>query len=92
MSKKETRTCSWCGKTMTEGYVIDGDYACSDKCRNNIYKRDCGAQDDEEAEILYLMDYYYLTDDDVKGLDAEEIVRKFDSDKTSDVVYYTWFN
>ena len=28
------RRCDYCGKLMHKGYYLDGEYACSDKCRN----------------------------------------------------------
>lgn len=32
--------CHHCGKPMTEGYYLDGDYACSDECAIALYDGD----------------------------------------------------
>lgn len=60
------RRCSECGKLMRTGYYLNGDYACSDECRNKIYKTDYDLATDAEAEAQYLeecelhdSDYYY---------------------------------
>ena len=33
------RVCDACGKWITEGYYLDGDYACSDECAVALYQR-----------------------------------------------------
>lgn len=66
------RRCSHCGKLMKEGYWLDDEYACSEACRNEIYKR-MGAKDDEEAERWYLRDYYMMSDSEIEGMTADEI-------------------
>ena len=57
------RWCSYCGKPFNEGYYLTDFYACSDKCRNEHYKQEYGAKDDEEAEKFYLLDCYELAGD-----------------------------
>lgn len=50
------RICSVCGEEHYEGYYLGGDYACSDECRNEFYKKHLNAKDDEEAAELYAQD------------------------------------
>lgn len=57
------RWCNYCGKPFNEGYYLTYFYACSDKCRNEHYKQEYGAKDDEEAEKFYLLDCYELAGD-----------------------------
>lgn len=57
------RWCNYCGKPFNEGYYLTDFYACSDKCRNEHYKQEYGAKDDEEAEKFYLLDCYELAGD-----------------------------
>ena len=57
------RWCTYCGKPMNEGFYLTDFYACSDKCRNEHYKQEYGAKDDEEAEKFYLLDCYELAGD-----------------------------
>ena len=52
------RVCTSCGNFMTEGYYLDGDYACSRECAESIYKS-CG---------LSVKDL----DDDLKCADDED--------------------
>lgn len=74
---------------MNEGYLLGSFYACSDKCRNNIYKMTHNAKDDEEAKILYLKDCYDLEDEDIEGLTSEQISEKFKDYEISDDVFWT---
>lgn len=48
VEKEEPRTCSECGKDMTEGYCIENglEYYCSDECLHKHYT-------DEEYDELY---------------------------------------
>lgn len=57
------RWCTYCGKPMNEGFYLTDFYACSDKCRNEHYKQEYCAKDDEEAEKFYLLDCYELAGD-----------------------------
>lgn len=57
------RWCNYCGKPFNEGYYLTDFYACSDKCRNEHYKQEYGAKDNEEAEKFYLLDCYELAGD-----------------------------
>ena len=52
----KTRICSVCGKEHDEGYYLNGDYACSDECRNQYYIDHHGAKDAADAERMYLND------------------------------------
>ncbi len=86
------RRCSHCGKLMKEGYWLDDKYACSDECRNEIYKKDEGAKDDNEAYCFYLRDCFCLTDEDIKDKTAAEIEEEFRENEISDMVMYTeWY-
>lgn len=40
--EKETRTCTECGKEMTQGYCIENgeEYYCSDECLHKHYTQD----------------------------------------------------
>ena len=92
MLSEKLRRCSKCGRFMNEGYLLGSLYACSDKCRNAIYKTVNKAKDDEEAEIMYLKDCYMLTDEDIKGLSSEQIAEKFKDYEISDDVFWThWY-
>jgi hypothetical protein len=51
------RQCTVCGELMNDGYYLDGDYACCDKCRNEYYIENRGCKTEEEAEKVYLEDY-----------------------------------
>lgn len=55
------RRCSVCGKPMTEGYYLDGDYACSDECRNEWYMKHGDTRNDLEAAIK---EYYQDSEED----------------------------
>lgn len=35
--KKFARKCDCCGKGMNKGYLVNGDYYCSDKCLGEHY-------------------------------------------------------
>lgn len=61
--KDGVRWCSYCGKPFDEGFYLTTHYACSDECRNEHYKQEYGAKDDEEAEKFYLLDCYELAGD-----------------------------
>lgn len=61
MGLEELRVCSYCGRTMKEGYYLGGEYACSDECRNELYRKD--GMTDEECEAAYLKDYEYSPDE-----------------------------
>ena len=37
------RICDVCGKWHTEGYYVDGDYACSEDCAVQLYRGDWNA-------------------------------------------------
>ena len=77
---------------MNEGYLLGHLYACSDKCRNDIYKKVYNVKTDEEAEILYLKDCYNLEDKDIEGLTSEQISEKFKDYEVSDDVFWTqWY-
>lgn len=77
---------------MNEGYLLGQLYACSDKCRNAIYKSFNNAKSDEEAEILYLKDCYNLEDKDIEGLTSKQISEKFKDFEISDDVFWTqWY-
>lgn len=92
MISEKLRRCSKCGRFMNEGYLLGLQYACSDKCRNTIYKIQHNVDTDEEATILYLKDCYSLTDDDIRGLSSEEISEKFKDFEISDDVFWTqWY-
>lgn len=85
------RRCSHCGKLMVDGYLLGGEYACSDDCRNEIYKEDCGAENDEDAERMYLIDCLQLDEEETDGLSAAEIEEKFgDRDVSDDVMWTSW--
>lgn len=89
MMNEKLRRCSNCGRFMNRGYLLGLYYACSDKCRNDIYKKHDGVSTDEEAKILYLKDCYLLSDEDVEGLTSEQISEKFKDHEISDDVFYT---
>lgn len=54
---KETRTCSECGKEMTEGYVIDNgmEYYCNAECLAKHYT------DEEWADLYATGDSYWTS-------------------------------
>lgn len=52
------RRCDECGKLMQEGYLLYSYYACSDECRNALYKRWNHLETDEDAEKAYYFDYW----------------------------------
>jgi hypothetical protein len=89
MMNEKLRRCSNCGRFMNRGYLLGLYYACSDKCRNDIYKKCDGVSTDEEAKILYLKDCYLLSDEDIEGLTSEQISEKFKDCEISDDVFYT---
>lgn len=92
MMNEKLRRCSKCGRFMNEGYLLGHLYACSDKCRNAIYKKVHNVKTDEEAEILYLKDCYNLEDKDIEGLTSEQISEKFKDYEVSDDVFWTqWY-
>lgn len=92
MMDEKLRRCSKCGRFMNEGYLLGQLYACSDKCRNAIYKSFNNAKSDEEAEILYLKDCYNLEDKDIEGLTSKQISEKFKDFEISDDVFWTqWY-
>lgn len=92
MMNEKLRRCSKCGRFMNEGYLLGSLYACSDECRNAIYKTIGKAKNDEEATIMYLKDCYMLTDEDVKGLSSKQIAEKFKDYEVSDDVFWTqWY-
>lgn len=86
---EEFRICTNCGKRMVEGYVIGDDYACSDECRNAIYKRDCGAKDDNDAYRMYLKDCYELSEREAEGKTSEELEKMCQGRDIGDVAYWT---
>lgn len=79
------RRCSHCGNLMTEGYMLDSQYACSDECRNALYDPD----DSENALRLYLIDCHMIDPDEVEGMSADEIAEKYKDYEISDNVMYT---
>ena len=54
---RETRTCSVCGKEMTEGYLAEdvGEYYCSDKCLHEVMTED-------EYNRYYEEEYVFWTE------------------------------
>lgn len=82
------RRCFHCGNLMTEGYLLDNQYACSDECRNALYD----SEDSENAKRLYLIDCYMIDPDEVVGLSADEIERQYKDCTISDNVMYTEWN
>ena len=82
------RRCFHCGNLMTEGYLLDNQYACSDECRNALYD----SEDSENAKRLYLIDRYMIDPDEVVGLSADEIERQYKDCTISDNVMYTEWN
>lgn len=87
--ERPIRRCSHCGKLMDEGYILEDDYACSDQCRNEIYKTNAKVSTDEEAELLYLLDCYDLSLDEVEGLTNEMIMKLYRDREPSDSAFYT---
>ena len=79
------RRCSNCGNLMVEGYLLDSQYACSDRCRNALYDPD----DAENARKLYLIDCYEIDPEEVADLSADEIEEKYRGCTISDNVMYT---
>lgn len=92
MISEKLRRCSKCGRFMNEDYLLGFRYACSDECRNALYKKYDGAKTDEEAEIMYLKDCHMLEDKDVEGLTSEQIAEKYKDCEISDDVFWTqWY-
>ena len=56
------RVCDTCGKFITEGYVLAGDYACSEKCAVGLYKGDYS--EEKRLEMLH-NDLQYDEENDV---------------------------
>lgn len=52
------RRCDHCGKLMRAGYLLDNHYACSDECRNALYREWYNLYNDEDAEKVYYFDYW----------------------------------
>lgn len=46
------RVCSTCGKFMTEGYYLAGDYACSEECAIRNYMSDGKTTELEACELF----------------------------------------
>jgi hypothetical protein len=44
---QEYRICTNCGKKMTEGYYLAGEYACSDECCLALYGGDKAAMEED---------------------------------------------
>ena len=57
---KFLRVCSHCGKLMTSGYYLNGQYACSDECCLALYN---GNKEEMEEDLSHAhedcADYYY---------------------------------
>ena len=79
------RRCTHCGKLMKEGYLLGGEYACIDECRNAIYCPD----DEEQATRLYYIDLWNLDEKSVEGMTSEEIWEAHQNDEISDEVFWT---
>ena len=45
------RVCSNCGKFMTEGYLLDDEYACTDDCGIELYRKEMYDADSENHEV-----------------------------------------
>ena len=82
------RRCSHCGNLMTEGYLLDNEYACSDECRNALYD----PNDPENGRRLYLIDCYEIEPEEVEGMTADEIEEMYEDCEVSDSVMYTEWN
>lgn len=87
--ERPIRRCSHCGNLMTAGYLLCDEYACSDECRNEIYKKNEGVTTDEDAYRLYLRDCYNLSEKEIEGKTSKEIEEEHEDDDVSDEVMYT---
>lgn len=85
--ERPMRRCTHCGKLMTEGYMLAGEYACSDDCRNALYD----PNDSENAYRLYLIDYFEIEPEEVEGMTADEIMEAYaDCDGSDNIMYTEW--
>lgn len=88
----DVRWCSECGRPFYEGYLLGDDYACSDECRNALYREWKHTDSDEEAYKAYLIDCHELNEEDVQGMTANEIADKYADSHISDYYMFTsWF-
>lgn len=58
------RVCSHCGKGMSEGFIVDGEYYCTDECLHEHYtEEEYRARHDDDNDRAYWTQWEEITED-----------------------------